>query len=766
MLKNYLKIARRNLLKNKMNTAINIIGLSIGMACCILIVMYVVDERSYDQHWPEGERIYRVALERKYPDRVARYAIIPQSYASVLKRDIPGVEESVRLFQFNGNAPTVFKYQGRIFEERNVLAADSSFFDVFQVPLVRGNRDQVLNRPNTVVLTERTARRLFGEANPVGQVVEIVQGPKLEVTGVCADLPENTHFSFDFLLSTVAPPDAAQPENFISFSATTYLLLKPNVKTETVQTQFPALVEKYAAGQVQRNFGVSFKEYLKAGNGYFYFLQPLQGIHLNSQLENELGTNGSQTLVTIFSLIAVFVLLIAAINFMNLATARSAERAREVGIRKSLGSTKSQLAVQFLTESVLLSLFSFGLALALVAALLPLFNDLAGKQLSLAFLAGWRLPLLLAMAAGIGLLAGSYPAGVLAAFEPIKVLKGKFSATRQGSLLRNGLVVFQFAISVALIICTLVVFRQMHYIQNKELGFSKEAVVTIQGAGFLDKKTRTFKEEASQLAGVKQVGGTSSTPDAQNFFGITFRRPNETETVTGRAMVIDDDYLPAMGMTLLAGRSFSRNFNDSLSVILNEEAVREMGLTDPIGKQVKSPDTFGAGAEGGDVTYTVVGVAKNFHFASLHQRITPLFILHDRVFNGFNNQIVLRISAANPQTTVAQAEALWKRYLPDQPFHYSFLEDDWNRLYQTEQVSERIFGLFSILAIFIACMGATGTGHLRNPAAGQGNRHPQSAGRERDQYRDLTFQGFPQTGAARHSDRLPDCLVRHESVAG
>ncbi|MPR34823.1 ABC transporter permease [Salmonirosea aquatica] len=706
MLTNYLKIARRNLLKNKMNTAINIIGLSIGMACCILIVMYVVDERSYDRHWPDGERIYRVALERKYPDRVAKYAIIPDSYASVLKRDIPGVEEVVRLFAFNGNAPVVFKYQGQTFEERNVMAADSSFFRVFQTALIRGNRDQVLNRPNTVVLTQQTAHRLFGEANPLGKVIEMVHGPKLEVTGVCADLPPNSHFTFDFLQSTVAPPDVARPENFISFSASTYLLLKPNVQPETVQAQFPALVEKYAAGQVQRNFGVSFKEYLKAGNGYFYFLQPLTGIHLNSHLEQELGTNGSQTLVTVFSLIAVFVLLIAAINFMNLATARSAERAKEVGIRKALGSTKSQLAAQFLTESVLLSLFSFVVALVLVASLLPFFNNLAGKQLSLDFLLGWRLPASLLLAGGIGLLAGSYPAGVLAAFEPIKVLKGKFSATRQGYLLRNGLVVFQFAISVALIVCTLVVFRQMHYIQTKELGFTKEAVITIQGAGFLDNKTRAFKEEASQLAGVKQVGGTSSTPDAQNFFGITFRKPDQTETVTGRAMVIDDDYLASMGMSMLAGRSFSRDFNDSLSIILNEEAVRELGLTDPVGKQVKSPDTFGAGEA--EVTYTVIGVAKNFHFASLHQRITPLFILHDKVFNGFNNQIVMRISAPNPQAAIAQTEALWKRYLPDQPFHYSFLDADWNRLYQTEQVSERIFGLFSLLAIFIACMGLLG----------------------------------------------------------
>ena len=713
MLTNYIKIAWRNLLKNKLNTVINITGLSIGMTCCILIVLYVVDEQRYDQQWPNGDRIYRMALERKYPDRSTQYAVIPQSYAAVVKKEIAGVEDVVRLFSFNANAPTLFKYESQVFEERNVLVADSGFFRVFQVPMLQGNRDKVLNRPNTVVLTQKTASRLFGRVNPVGKVIDIVQGPKLEVTGICDDLSENTHFTFDFLVSAVGPPDAAQPDNFIGFSAYTYLLLKPGTRPETVQAKLPALVEKYAAGQVQRNFGVSFREYLKAGNGYFYFLQPLAGIHLNSHLEAELGANGSQTLVTIFSLIAGFILLIAAINFMNLATARSIERAREVGIRKSLGSTRQQLAVQFLTESVLLSLFSFALAVGLVVALLPAFNNLAGKHLSAGFLLGWRMPVLVLLAVGIGLLAGSYPAGVLSAFEPIKVLKGssgpafRFTATRQGHLLRNGLVVFQFAISVILIICTLVVFSQLHYIQTKELGFTKEAVITIQGAGFLDKKTVAFKEELSRQAGVEQVGGSSALPGEQNYFGITFRRTGETETITGRGLMTDDAYLPAMKMTMLAGRSFGKTFDDSLSVILNEVAVKEMGLVNPIGKRIVSPENFGQRG-GPEVTYTVVGVVKNFHFSSLHDRISPLFILHDRWFGRTNNQIVLRVKATNPQAVIAQAEALWKRYLPEQPFHYSFLAANWDTLYQTEQVSERIFGVFSLLAIFIACMGLLG----------------------------------------------------------
>ncbi|RIV17234.1 ABC transporter permease [Fibrisoma montanum] len=707
MLKNYLKTALRSLLKNKMNTAINITGLSIGMVCCILIVMYVTDELSYDRYWANGEQIYRMALERRYPDRSARYAIIPASYAQDVKREIPEVAESVRLISFGGNAPTLLKYQNQTLEERHVMLADSSFFRVFQVPLLEGKPDLVLNRPNTVVLTQSTAKRIFGNANPIGKTLEIVQGPKLEVTGICEDLPKNVHFTFDFLASARGFPVADQI-NHISFSSTTYLRLRPNANPDAVQAKFPALVAKYAAGEVERNFGVSYDQYLKAGNGYFYFLQPLRSIHLDSNLESELQPNGNRTLVYMFMVIAGFVLLIACINFMNLATARSSERAKEVGIRKSLGSTNGQLAAQFLTESVLLSLFSFTVAIGLVIMLLPLFNELARKELSALFLIRWTtLPVLFILALLVGLLAGSYPAGVLSSFEPIKVLKGKFFSTRQGHLLRNGLVVFQFAISIILIISTLIVYRQLHYVQNKALGFAKEAVITVQGAGFLGPNTEAFKQDIGQIAGVQTVGGASAIPGQPNYFGITFRKEGDRETVTGRGLVADDQYLQTMQMTMTAGRPFSRAFNDSLSVVINEEAAKELGLADPIGKRVVSPDDFGREGDA-EVVYTVVGVVKNFHFTSLHQRIAPLFIINDRWFGRNNNQIVMRIQSPEPQAVLARTEGIWKRYLPDQPFHYSFLESDWGALYQSEQVSQRIFGVFSLLAILIACMGLLG----------------------------------------------------------
>jgi len=707
MLLNYLKIALRNLAKHQINTTINVAGLAIGMASCLLILLYVTDELSYDRHWVNGDRIYRMALERKYPGRSTKYAIIPPSYAQSVKKEIPEIEQTTRVFNFGANNnPTLVKIDGRTVEERGMLGVDSTFFQVFQMPFLRGRANQALTRPNTVVLTEQTAHRLFGESNPIGKVLEIVQGPKLEVTGVCADPPRNAHVTFNFLASTRGLQDE-QP-NHISFSAHTYLLLRPNVDPDVVQGKLPAVVEKYAAGEIERNFGVSYRDYVKAGNGYFYFLQPLRSIHLDSHLEAEHQPNGSRSLVSIFSVIAVFVLIIACINFMNLATARSSERAREVGIRKSLGSTTGQLATQFLTESVLMSLGSLLVAVLLVALALTPFNNLAGKSLTIWAVLDWQtLPLLLLGSVGVGLLAGSYPAGVLSAFDPIKVLKGKFASTRQGHLLRNGLVVFQFAVSVLLIVSTIVVFSQLNFIQRKELGFTKESVVTIQGAFFLDKNTESFKQEVARLSGVANMGGTSSVPGEEQFFGITFRKNGDNETITGKGCVVDDQYVQTLGMNMLAGRPFNHRFNDSLSVILNEEAVRQMNLTDPIGKQLISPDNF-AQRGGPPVTYTIVGVVRNFHFGSLHQRISPLFVLNERLFNRVNNELVVRIKADDPAPVVGQIEQVWKRYLPDQPFHYSFLENDWNALYQSEQVAQQIFGLFALLAIFIACMGLLG----------------------------------------------------------
>ncbi|MBV6438395.1 MAG: hypothetical protein EPGJADBJ_00017 [Saprospiraceae bacterium] len=713
MLYNYLKIALRNLLKYKGYSAINMLGLAVGIACCLVIMLFVAGELGHDHFWANGERIYRMALLRKYPDRQTGYAIIPPSYAASVKKDFPEVEEAVRLSKFNPGGTIQVKWEDRVFEEKDFYGADSTFFKVFQVPMVKGDAATCLQQPKSLVMTESTARRYFGSAEAaVGKTVTLLgnQPEPMNVTAVCADLPENVHFNFD-LLATTAGVRFWEQTNHINFAACTYLLLRPGADWKALEAKLPGLVERYAAGEVQRSFGVDYDQYVKAGNGWHYFLQPLRDIYLHSKLEAELKPTGSMTLVTIFSVIAAFILLIACINFVNLATARSAERAREVGIRKALGSERLQLAGQFLTEAVVLSLLSAVLAVGLVALLLPVFNTIADKQITLRdFFTGWGMAALPVFAIGVGLLAGSYPAGVLSGFRPVEVLKGKFSSTGRGLQLRNGLVVFQFAISVILMISTLIVLSQLNFIFEKQLGFDKEHVVNLQNTFALGPKTEAFKQELEKIPGVEGVGGASETPGGQQYFGVSFKVPGSAETVTGRGLIVDDRFVGAMRMELLTGRSFSKDFNDSLSVVLNEKAARDLGLTDPeraLGQRITMTGSF-FDPEDRDVEFTVAGVVRDFHFQSLHEPIVPLFMLYHQVSQRRDGALAVRVQPAHFQSFIQAASAKWKELMPDQPFRYTFLDADLAALYNDEQRAKRLFVLFAGLAIFIACIGLLG----------------------------------------------------------
>ncbi len=713
MLQNYLKIAFRNLLKYKGYSTINILGLAVGIACCLVILLFVADELGHDRSWANSERIYRMALNRIYPDRQTGYAIIPPSYAATVKKDFPQVEEAVRLLNFNPGGTIQVKWEDRVFEEKNFMVADSTFFKVFQAPMLKGDPLTCLNQPHSMVMTESTAKRYFGSVDAaMGKTVQLLgnQPQPMTVSAVCADLPENVHFTFDILATSKDLQPLAET-NHISFAACTYFLLRPDADWKALEAGFPDMVRKYAAGEVQRNFGVDYEQYVAAGNGWHYFLQPLRDIHLHSKLESELKPTGSMALVTIFSAIAAFILLIACINFVNLATARSSERAREVGIRKALGSERRQLAGQFLAEAVLVSLISAALAVALVALLLPVFNNIADKEINIeVFFTGWGIVALPAFAVLVGFVAGLYPAGVLSAFRPMEVLKGKFSNTKKGMQLRNGLVVFQFAISVALIISTLIVLQQLDFIFSKKLGFDKDHVVVLQNAFVLGPKTETFKQELEKIPGVEAVGGTSESPGGANYFGISFKVPGFGETVTGRGMVVDDGYVDAMRMEALAGRGFSNTFSDSLSVILNEKAARDLGLRDPeaaIGKRITMTGSFFS-PEGADVDFTVIGVIRDFHFQSLHEPIVPLFMVYHQISQRADGLLSVRVQPDHFQGFLQTASAKWSELLPDQPFRYTFLDADLANLYQDEQRAKRLFVLFAGLAIFIACIGLLG----------------------------------------------------------
>jgi putative ABC transport system permease protein len=712
MFSNYLKVALRNLLKRKGYSAINILGLAIGMAVCLLIILFIKSELSYDRDQANGDRIYRMVVERRYPGRSTSYSFIPQSYAAAVKQECPEVEEAVRIYNINGGGSFQLRYEDRKFEEKRVFFVDSNFFRVFSAPVLSGDITTALSKPRATVLTETTAKKYFGSVQAaVGKMLqpEGNNNQPFEVTAVCADWPENAHFTFDIIITT-AGAQGFYAENFVNFSAHTYLLLNKNSRPETVEARFPQVIEKFAAGNIEKQFAMSYKQFRDAGNGYKYYLQPLKKIHLISHLEGELKPNGSMQAIYIFSIVAVFILLLACINFINLATARSMERAREVGIRKTFGSERKSLIMQFLAESTLLSLISMILAGGFVYLLLPLFNQISGKELGIRLLfTPQNIGLLVVLTILIGLVAGMYPAFVLSSFRPIVVLKGKFKSGNYGLALRNGLVVFQFSISVILIICTIIVNSQMQYMTSDKLGFTKEHVIVIERTDLLAEKTQAFKNEILRIPGVEKISGASSVPGIQNYFGVSWLKQGAQVPMTGRGIITDDDHAATLGLELKEGRFFSKDFpTDSLAIVLNERAVLELGLDKPIGARLTTPEEFYNAPNGTPYMYTVIGVVKDFHYQSLHKPITPLVFTSSSKFNNVSFLTAVRIKAGNFKDAVRSVEAKWKEFVKDRPFQYVFLDKTVEAQYHEEATTQKIFSFFSSLAIFIACIGLLG----------------------------------------------------------
>jgi putative ABC transport system permease protein len=713
MFRNFLKIALRNLLKRKAYTFINVMGLATGMSVCLLIILFITDELSYDQFHQKGNDIYRMVVKRQYPGRVSSYAIVPQSYAYAVQQECPEVKEAVRVFDFTGGGSFQLKYGDQSFEEKRVLQVDSNFFAVFTAKILAGSKGDALNKKNSVVLTETTAKKYFGSVdNAIGKLLqpEGIQSEPLKVTAVCADWPENAHFVFDLLLTTVGNNNVNNV-NYVNFAACTYFLLNKNTAPQNIEARFPHIIEKYAAGDIEKHFAETFRQFQAGGNGYTYYLQPLKRIHLISNLEAELRPNGNLRAVYIFGVVAVFILLIACINFINLSTARSAERAKEVGIRKTFGSEKKSLINQFLIESTLLSILSIILAVIMAFLLLPFFNQVSGKHLQLAvFFTPPHIALMLLLAVVIGLIAGLYPAFVLSSFRPIQVLKGNFRSGSYGTTLRNGLVIFQFAISVILIICTIIVNAQMKYMTDGgALGFNKDNTIIIGRADLLGKQTRAFKNELLQIPGIDYASSASAMPGQQNYFGVSWQAIGNKEPMTGRGVMTDDQYQPMLNLELKEGRFFSSSFgSDSLAAVLNEKAAAELELKNPIGARITSPDGLFNPPGGNVYTYTVIGVVKDFHFQSLHQGINPLVFTSSSRFNDQMGLLAVRIKANGFKAAVDAIEDKWKLFVKGRPLHYTFLDKTVEAQYHAEQTTQKIFTFFSSLAIFIACIGLLG----------------------------------------------------------
>ena len=699
MFKNYFKVALRNIFRQKAYAIINISGLAIGLACCLLIVSFVNDELSYDNFHPKGDELYRIALDRKFPDNQFQYARSPLPMGFTLARELPEITDATRLFNEFGTL--AFSLDDRQFDEPNVIAVDSNFFDFFGVELLEGDKATALDETNALIITPAMATKYFGEENPIGKQLEIQNIGQMMVRGVARPMPGNAHFHFDFLFSLATIPALYNNQFWGSYNAYTYVRL-PSGNVAAAEEKLMPLLQRYMEPQIQSVLGISWQQYEEAGNAHRYYFQPIRDIHLGSHLQWELEPNGSQTTVYLFAGISVFILLIACINFINLSTARSANRAREVGMRKVLGALRGQLVIQFLLESIIMCFLALLLAIGLTSLLLPFFNELSGKSTQVTdFLSPLALLLLVGFVVLIGVISGLYPAFYLSAFRPVVVLKGKLKAGAKSAWLRNGLVVFQFAISVVLVIGTLVIYQQLQYLNSKQLGFDKDQLLVVERAGMLGPQSITFKNALLTHANITEVTGINTIP-GRSITGGTFT------DVTGDAsdrflmpnLTGDYDLITTMGLELVEGRAFDPQIvTDSTAVIINEAAARTFKWANPIGKQLQPIN--------GPI-FRVIGVVKDFHFESLHQEIRPLALFARHLEQQPGNLMLVKVNTEDIRQTLDYLEAQWTGFVPQRPLNYRFVNEEFGRLYEAEQRSGRIFTAFSGLAIFIACLGAFG----------------------------------------------------------
>ncbi|HSZ32029.1 MAG TPA: ABC transporter permease, partial [Puia sp.] len=627
------------------------------------------------------------------------YAAVAAPIAGELKKDFPSVEQAIRLRPLYEN-PTGYRVKkgNTSIQEKNIIYADAGLFDVFSFPMIDGNPVTALSEPNTVVITESTARKYFNKTNVVGQSLVFDETINYKITGVIKDLPKQSHFNFDFFISMATAPGVNEA-GWGGGGYNTYVLLKPG-------TDYDQLGKKLSAITME-----NVKAWMKDGNDYIRTIfRPLGIIHLQSNLQQELGRNGSIQYVYIFSAIAIFILLIACVNFMNLSTARSANRAREVGVRKVLGSPRKYLIAQFLTESAIVTLVSTFIAVFAAWALLPLFNQISGKFLS--FNAGtftWLLPLSLGLVIVIGFLAGCYPAFFMSAFQPIDVLKGKLSKGFKGGGLRSGLVVFQFSISIFLIIGSLVIYNQLQYIQTKDLGYNRNQVLILKNTGGLNGQAKLFKEEISKLPGVRSASMTSYIPTESNS-NITALFPDATAN-SDRSMLtefwpVDEDYVKTLGIQIKAGRDFSAAMKtDSSAIIINETAAKFFGFKNPLNRTIYRHANRVE-------TFHIIGVMKDFHFKSLRENISPVVLYLDEDRAALN----VKVNTTNIISLTGLIKSKWKTLAPNQQMDYSFMDADFDAAYRAEDRIGEIFVSFTALAILIACLGLFG---LANYAAEQ-----------------------------------------------
>ncbi|HEY9046382.1 MAG TPA: ABC transporter permease [Ohtaekwangia sp.] len=691
MIKNLFTIAWRNIRKDKTYSAINILGLTIGITCSMFLLMYILDELSFDRYHTNAPNIYRVVSNIKEPDNAFTWAVAQEPLAVELRENYPEVINAVRFPGYGRKR--LFKNNDKEFYEDKVYMADSTVFDMFSYTFIAGDPNTALDEPFSIVLTRKLATKYFGTENPVGQTLQNQDNETFKVTGVMEDVPLNSHFIFDALISSSTRDENTSWGNFGVF---TYIQLPAGYDINKMYASLNKIL-KEKVDPIFTQYGISIK----------YELQPITDIHLHSKIQDEAEGGGDMSYIYIFGAVAVLMLIIASINYMNLATARSANRAKEVGIRKVMGSMRTQLIAQFITESVVITLIALAVSLVLIYALLPVFNELTNKQLPFGYIL--QAPVLLslvAVALVVGIFGGSYPALYLSGFNPVSVLKGKLAAKGGNAIFRKALVIVQFAISIFMLISTWIVFDQLQYMRNKDLGFAKERVVRILLTS--DEQADhvgAIEERMLQTKGVASVASSNSSPG----FGIgklLIQVEDNEGKLSERGIdlfEVDYDFVKTLGMTVLQGRDFSRDVaSDTLyAVLVNEAMVKRMSWENPIGKKFVFK---GNGPDGTDLVKQVVGVIKDYHQNSLYDAIEPLMI-HMDMANSF---LFIKTEEGDVRESLAAIEKTWKELYPNYPFDYQFLDQDFNSQYKSDEKRSQIFTAFSGLTIVIACLGLLG----------------------------------------------------------
>lgn len=715
MFKNYLTIAWRNIRKHSFYSLINIVGLAIGVAASLVISLFVIDELNYDTYNINADRIYRVEADVNFGGNHFQMTYRSAPEAFTLVQDYPEVESAVR-FRSVGSYLVRTAEAKENLKEKYVVWADSTFFNIFSVKVLEGDPRTALKQPASIAISKKIAEKYFPGRSALGQSLILDNNYNAKVTAVYEDVPSASHFHFDIIFSMLGSwpiTREAASTSYMSENFNTYIMLRKGADPKELEKKFPAYLEKYMGPELSQVLGGDFtlNKFRAAGNFYNMSLRPLKEIHLHSNIKGEFEPNGDITYVYLFTVVALFILTIACINFMNLSTARSSNRAREVGIRKVMGSIRSHLVRQFLTESILITFFAFVLSLGLAYLFLPAFNTLSSKQLVLPLTDPVFYMIFIAGSILIGIMAGLYPSFFLSAFKPVNVLKGHVALGMKSSLIRSSLVVFQFVVSVFLIIGTISIYRQLHYIQTKKLGFEKDQVIIVHDAYALrPNSVIPFKNEVLKLSSIETGTVTGYVPIESDW---SWRSNSscwrEGQEATSENMVafqqwhVDHDYVKTLRLNVIKGRDFSTEFpSDSLGVILNETAVKRLGLeTDPIGARIETFDENGKLSTENKQTWTIIGVVEDFHFSSMRESISALGLF----LGSSDGSVCFRFKPQNTTDVVQSIERVWKQMAAGQLFQYSFLDEDFESMYQSEEKLGNIFGIFSCLAIIIACLG-------------------------------------------------------------